>query len=110
MERIKGKGDAMCKRAYEDKTLTCRDCGRSFLFTAGEQEYYAGKGFKSQPRRCKECRRGHKYAGAKDKKLYPAVCAACGKEARVPFLPGEDQLVYCGDCYAQIRAERRGRG
>ena len=23
---------------YQDKTLTCKDCGQEFVFTAGEQE------------------------------------------------------------------------
>ncbi|MBP7124685.1 MAG: zinc-ribbon domain containing protein, partial [Clostridia bacterium] len=26
---------------YEDKTLVCKDCGNEFVFTAGEQEFYA---------------------------------------------------------------------
>ena len=26
---------------YQDKPLTCRDCGQSYLFTAGEQEVRA---------------------------------------------------------------------
>ena len=30
---------------YEDKTLVCKDCGKEFVFTAGEQEFYAEKGF-----------------------------------------------------------------
>ncbi|NLL71252.1 MAG: cytochrome C551 [Epulopiscium sp.] len=41
---------------YQDKTLTCQDCGSSFVFTAGEQEFYAEKGFDNEPKRCKECR------------------------------------------------------
>ena len=39
-----------------DKTLTCRDCGKEFTFTAGEQEFYKEKGFTNEPTRCKECR------------------------------------------------------
>ncbi len=31
--------------SYTDKTLTCRDCNASFVFTAGEQEFHAQKGF-----------------------------------------------------------------
>ena len=38
---------------YEDITLTCRDCGQEFVFTAGEQAFYAEKGFKNQPKCCK---------------------------------------------------------
>ena len=30
---------------YTDKTLTCRDCSQSFVFTTGEQEFFASKGF-----------------------------------------------------------------
>ena len=38
---------------YEDKTLVCKDCGAEFIFTAGEQEFYAEKGFQNEPTRCK---------------------------------------------------------
>lgn len=38
---------------YNDKTLVCKDCGQEFTFTAGEQEFYAEKGFTNEPQRCK---------------------------------------------------------
>ena len=38
-----------------DRTLTCRDCGQPFTFTAGEQAFYTERGF-SEPTRCKACR------------------------------------------------------
>jgi hypothetical protein len=38
-----------------DVTLTCRDCGQGFTFTAGEQDFYASRGF-SEPTRCQDCR------------------------------------------------------
>ena len=41
---------------YTDKTINCKDCGAEFTFTAGEQEFYAEKGFKNEPARCKNCR------------------------------------------------------
>ena len=41
---------------YEDKTLVCKECGNEFVFTAGEQEFYAEKGFVNEPQRCKACR------------------------------------------------------
>ena len=43
---------------YQDITLKCKDCGQDFVFTAGEQEFYAEKGFQNQPQRCRECRQG----------------------------------------------------
>ena len=36
---------------YQDETLTCRDCGKEFVFTASEQAFYAEKGFQNKPRR-----------------------------------------------------------
>ena len=41
---------------YEDKTLVCKECGAEFVFTAGEQEFYAERGFQNEPQRCKACR------------------------------------------------------
>ncbi len=49
--------------SYADKTLTCRDCGMDFVFTAGEQEFYAQKGFTNEPTRCPSCRRARKGGG-----------------------------------------------
>lgn len=44
----------------EDKTLSCKDCGAEFTFTAGEQEFYKEKGFENEPQRCPECRSARK--------------------------------------------------
>ena len=38
----------------QDIELKCRDCGETFTFTAGEQEFYQQKGFTNQPTRCPE--------------------------------------------------------
>ena len=43
-----------------DKTLVCKDCGKDFLFTEGEQEFYKEKGFDNEPQRCVDCRRARK--------------------------------------------------
>jgi Probable zinc-ribbon domain len=44
----------------EDKKMVCRDCGKEFLFTVGEQEFYKEKGFENEPTRCADCRRAKK--------------------------------------------------
>ena len=41
---------------FTDKTLVCKDCGKEFVFTAGEQAFYKEKGLDNEPKRCKECR------------------------------------------------------
>jgi CxxC-x17-CxxC domain-containing protein len=38
-----------------DRTITCRDCGQEFTFTAGEQAFYQERGY-SEPQRCSSCR------------------------------------------------------
>ena len=47
---------------YEDKTLVCKECGKEFVFTAGEQAFYAEKGFQNEPTRCSR-RGGQTWAG-----------------------------------------------
>ena len=90
---------------YEDKTLVCKDCGAEFVFTAGEQEFYAEKGFQNEPTRCKACRQARKAsrAAGAPRQMYDAVCAECGKPTQVPFEPKEDRPVYCSECFAARR-------
>ena len=88
---------------YQDKELVCKDCGKTFVFTAGEQEFYAEKGFQNEPQRCKECRAAKKAAVKGAKEYFVGVCASCGKEAKVPFQPRDDRPVYCSECYAKMK-------
>ncbi len=90
---------------YTDKTLTCKECGKEFVFTAGEQEFYAEKGFVNEPQRCKECRDARKNANKAQREMFTAQCAACGAEAKVPFRPREDRPVYCSECFAKMKEE-----
>ena len=78
---------------YEDKTLVCKECGQEFVFTAGEQEFYAERGFQNEPQRCKACRDARKNA------------ARGGGEAKVPFEPKSDRPVYCSECFAKMKEE-----
>lgn len=43
-----------------DKNITCKDCGKEFMFTVGEQEFFKEKGFENDPVRCPDCRRARK--------------------------------------------------
>lgn len=90
---------------YTDKTLKCKDCGADFVFTAGEQEFYAEKGFVNEPQRCKACRDAKKNGGRGARQLFEATCAQCGGVARVPFEPKGDRPVLCSECFAKQRSE-----
>jgi CxxC-x17-CxxC domain-containing protein len=101
--------------SFADKTLTCRDCGQEFAWTAGEQEFYQSRGLQNPPGRCPSCRAERRAQrdsggyGAGPRQMFSAVCSNCGKEARVPFQPRGDKPVYCSDCFEQ-RSGRSGGG
>lgn len=120
--------------SFADKTLTCRDCGTDFVFTSGEQEFYAQKGFTNEPTRCPSCRQQRKTSGSGrsygerngygrydgystgrggysgERQMHSTTCASCGREALVPFIPRGDKPVYCSDCFQdQRRSSSRGR-
>lgn len=92
--------------AYEDKQLTCKECGQEFSFTAREQEFYAEKGFENEPGRCPACRSARKQNRGNDRRqrqFYKATCADCGQETEVPFQPTGERPVYCRDCFEKRR-------
>ncbi|MFC2049833.1 zinc-ribbon domain-containing protein [Chloroflexota bacterium] len=49
--------------SFTDKSILCPDCGTTFAFTAGEQEFFASKGFTNDPKRCSRCRQAKKQRG-----------------------------------------------
>ena len=98
--------------SFSDKSLQCSDCGTSFIFTVGEQEFYASKGLTNEPKRCLPCRQTRQAqrsdAGihTSNREMFPATCAECGKETKVPFEPRGDKPVYCSECYSKVRVSR----
>ena len=111
--------------SFADKPLMCRECGREFSFTAGEQEFFAQKGFTNEPSRCPECRAANKsrrgavsgyssgdyssgsYSSERPRReMFTATCTQCGQEAHVPFQPRGDKPVYCSACFEQQRSYR----
>ena len=61
---------------YEDKILVCKECGNEFTFTAGEQEFYAERGFQNEPQRCKACRDARKNAARGPREYFTLPAAA----------------------------------
>ena len=91
---------------YEDKTLTCRECGAEFVFTASEQQFYAEKGFQNEPGRCPACRAARRQSSGSnraDRPMYDVICDNCGRPTQVPFQPRGDRPVYCRECFDQMR-------
>jgi len=92
--------------------LNCVDCGREFVFSAGEQRFYEQKGFQNKPNRCQDCRSARKAMRSQGqggggetgaprvREMFTATCSQCGGVAEVPFNPRGDKPVYCRDCFA----------
>ena len=121
---------------YTDETLNCVDCNAAFIFSAGEQEFFAQKGFANKPNRCPDCRAARKankgggggsagsygggggrssgggYGGGggggtrPQREMFQATCSACGKVAEVPFQPRGDKPVYCRECFSSKNTYR----
>jgi CxxC-x17-CxxC domain-containing protein len=91
---------------YHDRVLKCVECGAEFVFTSGEQMFFADKGFKNEPKRCKNCksRRGAASGGSNPQRSETrTACSQCGKETTVPFKPTQGRPVYCRECFQQRR-------
>ena len=97
--------------SFEDKSIQCSDCGTTFTFSAGEQELFASRGYTNEPKRCPSCRqarkaeRGGGYQSS-PRRMFPAVCAECGRDTEVPFEPREGRPVYCSECFSKVRNNR----
>jgi CxxC-x17-CxxC domain-containing protein len=99
------QGGGTFEVTFADKGLTCRECGTGFVFTAGEQSFFAEKGLMNEPQRCPECRavRRRERLGREPREMHAVVCAACGVQTTVPFLPRYDRPVYCSTCFERVR-------
>ncbi len=110
---------------YTDETLSCVDCNSPFVFTSGEQQFFASKGFQNKPNRCPDCRAARKQQrsasgggggygggasrggnGGGSREMFVTTCSQCGQSAEVPFQPRGDKPVYCRDCFQSRTAYR----
>ena len=75
---------------YHDKILKCSECGQEFVFTAGEQMFFADKGFKNEPKRCKDCKAKRSQGSGQgnfQRSETKTTCSQCGKETTVKPFP-----------------------
>lgn len=86
---------------FLDRTMTCEDCGNEFVWSAGEQEFYAVMGFGNEPKRCPTCRKLRRRR--KPPIEHEVTCAACGRQAIVPFIPKQGRPVYCRECFEAMQ-------
>ncbi len=97
---------------FEDKSISCIDCEKDFIWTAGEQKFYSDKGLQNSPKRCKECKHAKnerissiadaKASGVKQKIEVAVYCANCKGYTTVPFYPSQGRPVYCRSCFLEM--------
>src|SRR4030042_285762 len=73
-----------------DITITCRQCGKDFVFSVAEQEFFKTKGF-AQPFHCRECR------STRRKSQTVLKCSNCGNE-----LP-QGTGIHCTACSTAVQ-------
>jgi CxxC-x17-CxxC domain-containing protein len=85
--------------------MVCRECGKTFYFSAAGQEFFQEQGFSEAPKRCRACREkrreerrsGNSQNGSGGR--FPAICWSCQRHVMVPFKPAPGHPVYCRVCY-----------
>ena len=91
---------------YTDKNIVCKECGKTFILSVGEQKFYDGKGL-SYPVRCKECRARKKEPTKREckeelvekKSMTPDEIDAILAQWRENTIPFEKDEVYKTDLY-----------
>ena len=106
-----------------DKTLQCRDCSGSFVFSVKEQQFYESKNLTHNPARCPDCTKKHK-AGMASKVCQHFQRGNCsyGKRCRMMHSvlgdnspSGSNQgpksekltIIKCRDCDKKFEEENR---
>lgn len=90
---------------FQDKTLVCRDCGKEFIWTAGEQKFFAEKGFANAPTRCPDDRKKYKDMKRQGQNKHTITCKNCGRQGEVPFTPRDPNDVLCSDCFYESKGK-----
>lgn len=96
----------------EDKKLICKDCHQEFVWSVGEQKFFADKGFTNQPIRCSDCRKKKKGSSPtddshrSDDKVYQISCKACQKVSSIPFKPQNPDSLLCSECFEKTLADK----
>jgi|SRR5579883_2030009 len=93
---------------FTDRQLKCQDCGASFLFSSGEQEFFHSKGLSNQPKRCGNCRLVARLrrSGQSLETVFEGNCTVCGALAKLPFKPKGSRPVYCTECLRVVKFEK----
>lgn len=104
--------DQSAESEFEDKSITCIDCSRDFIWTAGEQAFFRDKKLQNPPKRCKDCKQAKnerlaaiaaaQASGVRQRIEVSVKCARCGEATTVPFYPSQGRPVFCRSCFLEM--------
>jgi len=98
---------------FQDRSISCIDCGEQFVWSVGEQIFFNDKGLRNEPKRCKPCKQAKtqrlaaisaaRDSGIRQRIEVTVTCAQCGQQTTVPFYPSQGRPVYCRSCFLAAR-------
>lgn len=80
--------------------LICKICGKEFVFSKGEQEFFAEKGLKNIPKSCPECREARRKG---EETKVEVKCQKCGKTGYFRKKIEAKQII-CAECFAKEKS------
>ena len=92
---------------YQDKKLICRDCHKTFIWSAGEQRFFAKKGFTNIPTRCPSCREKFKKRKQEGTLEAQITCSVCGKYDKVLVTPRYPEKAMCKECFEDFIKQQK---
>jgi CxxC-x17-CxxC domain-containing protein len=117
MEGSGGTPQAAAAEAPEffDRSITCIDCSKEFIWTVGEQIFFRDKQLLNPPKRCKECKSAKnerlaaialaQASGIRQRIEVSVSCARCSAQTTVPFYPSQGRPVYCRSCFLEMNPQ-----
>jgi CxxC-x17-CxxC domain-containing protein len=103
---------AFSESEFQDRSINCIDCGRDFIWTAGEQAFFRDKNLQNPPKRCKDCKQAKnerlaaiaasQASGVRQRIEVTVSCARCGEVTTVPFYPSQGRPVFCRSCFLDM--------
>lgn len=86
---------------FTDITLFDKDTGEPFIFTAGEQEFFARQGFTNVPTRSPDRRKAVRDQRYKGKPVFNVTCLGCGRVGKIMQEPADPRQIFCQYCFAE---------
>lgn len=84
---------------FSDVELLCKDCGKPFIFTAREQQFFVKQGFEHVPTRCANCRTLLRQKREAGRNFVSLRCKVTGKIGRLPIEADDPNDAYTAEAF-----------